>query len=96
VTPNPTEKFDIKIIKEDALWLSKNASINEVDALRAVVVEHLSQSHSHLTGPLSKQDVLNVQEAAGVSSAQASSVFGPVDVSAAPDAETIWSDFEKE
>lgn len=70
--------------------------MNEVDALRIVVVEHLSRSNSHLTGPLSAQDVLNVQEAAGVSSAQASTIFGPLDVSAAPDAETIWSDFEKE
>lgn len=96
VTPTPTDKFDIKIIKEDALWLSKNASVNEVDALRIVVVEHLSRSNSHLSGPLSAQDVLNIQEAAGVSSAQASSIFGTIDVSAAPDAETIWSDFEKE
>ncbi|KAH8910258.1 hypothetical protein BR93DRAFT_976413 [Coniochaeta sp. PMI_546] len=95
-TPTPTDKYDIKIIKEDALWLSKNASLNEVDALRIVVVEHLSRSNSHLTGPLSAQDVLNVQEAAGVSSAQASSIFGPMDVSAAPDAETIWSDFERQ
>ncbi|MDB5910670.1 MAG: hypothetical protein JWP34_4784, partial [Massilia sp.] len=67
-----------------------------VDALRIVVVEHLSRPKSHLTGPLSAQDVLNIQEAAGVSSAQASTIFGALDVTAAPDAEEIWSDFEKE
>ncbi|KAB5557934.1 nucleoporin subcomplex protein binding to Pom34-domain-containing protein [Coniochaeta sp. 2T2.1] len=96
VTPVPTDKYDIKVIKEDALWLSKNTSVNESDALRVVVVEHQSRSNSHLTGPLSSQDVINVQEAAGVSSAHASSIFGAIDVSAAPDAETIWSDFDKE
>lgn len=95
-TPTPTDKYDIKTIKEDALWLSKNGSVNEVDALRIVVVEQLSRCSSHLTGPLSSQDVLNIQEAAGVSSAQASTIFGAMDVSAAPDAETIWAEFEKE
>lgn len=95
-TPTPTDKYDIKIIKEDALWLCKNANVNEVDALRVVVVEHQTQSQSHLTGLLSAQDVANVQEAAGVSSAQASSIFGSIDVSTAPDAETIRSEFEKE
>lgn len=96
MTPTPSDKYDIKTIKEDALWLSKNAKLNEVDALRIVVIEFHSRPRSHLTGPLSAQEVLNLREAAGVSHAQAPALFGPTDVSSVEDAETIWSEFEKE
>lgn len=96
INATPNDKYDINAIKQDAKWLSENASINEVEALRAVVLEFQGRSHSHLTGPLSTQDVLNLQEAAGVSNAQALGILGPVDVSTATDAELIWTQFEME
>lgn len=94
VTPTPNDKFDIKVIKEDAQWLSRNAKVNLVAALRATVIEFQSRPGSHLTGPLSSQDAVNLQEAAGVTNVQSSSLV-PVS-GAALDAETLWANFEKE
>ena len=96
VVPTPNDQYDIKEIKEDALWLTKAAKISEVAALRVVVLEFQSRARSHLTGPLSTQDVTNIQEAAGVSDAQASSILALLNVSAVADAEATWAEFEKE
>lgn len=96
VVPAPNDQYDLAVIKEDALWLSKAANIDEVAALRIVVLEFQSRARSHLTGPLSTQDVTNIQEAAGVSDAQASSILALLNVSAVADAEATWAEFEKE
>ncbi|KAK3313812.1 nucleoporin subcomplex protein binding to Pom34-domain-containing protein [Apodospora peruviana] len=96
VVSTPNDQFDIKVIKQDALWLSSKAKVDEVAALRIVAVESQSRAESHLTGPLSTQDVANIQEAAGVSDAQASSILALLNVSAVADAETTWAEFEKE
>ncbi|KAK3989521.1 nucleoporin subcomplex protein binding to Pom34-domain-containing protein [Cladorrhinum sp. PSN332] len=96
VVPSPNDSFDLNAIKEDAKWLSKNVNINEVAALRIVLVEFQSRAHSHLTGPLSTQDVANIQEAAGVSDAQASSILSTLNVSTVVDAESNWAEFESE
>ncbi|KAK3692416.1 nucleoporin subcomplex protein binding to Pom34-domain-containing protein [Podospora appendiculata] len=94
VDPTPNDRYDIAVIKEDVVWLSKNANINEVAALRVVVVEFQSRPQSHLTGPLSTQDVVHIQEAAGVSDAQTSTILALLNVSAVADAESTWADFE--
>ncbi|KAK0711579.1 nucleoporin subcomplex protein binding to Pom34-domain-containing protein [Lasiosphaeris hirsuta] len=94
VVPAPNDRYNISEIKDDARWLSETANINQVVALRIVVLEYQSRSHSHLTGPLSTQDVVNIQEAAGVSDAQASSILALLNVSAVTDAESTWADFE--
>ncbi|KAK0748854.1 nucleoporin subcomplex protein binding to Pom34-domain-containing protein [Apiosordaria backusii] len=96
VVPSPNDPYDLKVIKEDAKWLSKNANVNEMAALRIVVVEYQSRAHSHLTGPLSTQDVANIQEAAGLSDAQVSSFLSAHDVVAVVDAESNWAEFESE
>ncbi|KAK3357224.1 nucleoporin subcomplex protein binding to Pom34-domain-containing protein [Lasiosphaeria hispida] len=94
VIPAPNDRYNISEIKDDARWLSETANINQVIALRIVVVEYQSRAHSHLTGPLSTQDVVNIQEAAGVSDAQASSILALLNVSVVADAESTWADFE--
>ncbi|KAH8895115.1 hypothetical protein GQ53DRAFT_77865 [Thozetella sp. PMI_491] len=98
VTPNttPDEQYDIKQIKGDAQWLSKAAKVNEVAALRIVVVEFQSRPNSHLAGPLSTQDLINVQQAAGIDGTQVSAVFSTLDTSLVADAEAIWTQFETE
>lgn len=96
VVPSPSDQYDLKLIKEDALWLSKAATIDEVAALRIVALEFQSRARSHLTGPLSTQDVTNIQEAAGVSDAQASNILALLNVSTVADAEATWAKFEKE
>lgn len=95
VTPTPNDQYDIKIIKEDAAWLSENAAINLVAALRIVVVEFQSRAESHLRTPLSTQDAANLQDAAGISSAQASALM-LAPGSAVADAESIMAAFERE
>lgn len=95
VTPTPNEKYDISIIKDDAIWLSKNARINEVAALRVVVIEFQSRLRNQLLGPISTQDVANIQEAAGATNAHAASVLPGLHFSGARDAADIQADFEK-
>lgn len=96
VTPTPNDKYDIKAIKEDALWLSKNVQINEVAALRIVVVEFQSRPQSHLSGPLSTQDIINLQQAVGADGTLANSLLASVNATDTADAEAIWTDFNTE
>ena len=96
VVPDKNDPYDINQIKDDALWLSGSLQVNEVAALRIAVVEYHSRAQSHLTGPLSTQDIASIQEAAGVSDAQASSILALLNVSAVVDAETTWAGFETE
>ncbi|ROT42839.1 hypothetical protein SODALDRAFT_288420 [Sodiomyces alkalinus F11] len=94
VTPTKNEHYDTNVIKADATWLSKAANINLVSALRVVIVECQSRPASQLTGPLSIQDAINLQEAVGVSNAQSSSLV-PIP-GATRDADAIWADFGTE
>jgi len=48
VAPTWTGKYDIKQIKEDALWLSKETGLDEVHALRYTVLELQLHSEDHL------------------------------------------------
>ena len=95
VTPTQNGKYDINVLKEDALWLSKNARINEVAALRVAVVELQSRARSQLLGPISTQDVANIQEAAGATNIHAANVLPGLNLSGARDAADIQSTFEK-
>ncbi|KAI0166598.1 nucleoporin subcomplex protein binding to Pom34-domain-containing protein [Xylariaceae sp. FL1272] len=95
VTPTASSKYDINLIKADALWLSKNVRINELAALRVVVVEHQSRPASQLLGPISTQDVANLRAAAGVASTQTSNVLPGLNLIAARDATEIQADFDK-
>ena len=96
VVPSPNDPYSLDTIKADARWLSKNANINEVAALRVVLVEYQSRANSHLTGPLSTQDVANIQEAAGVGDAQASAILAILNVTTVVDAGATWAEFESE
>jgi nuclear pore complex protein Nup188 len=96
VVPSPNDPYDLDTIKGDVQWLSKNVRTNEVAALRIVLIEYQSRAHSHLTGPLSTQDVANIQEAAGVGDAQASAMMAVLNATTVADAESTWADFESE
>ncbi|KMQ81421.1 pom34-binding nucleoporin component, partial [Lasius niger] len=58
-----TDTCDAETIKKDAQWLSTNAKVNLVAALRIAVIEIQSRASRHLMGPLSSQDITNLQEA---------------------------------
>jgi nuclear pore complex protein Nup188 len=95
VTPTPNDKYDIHIIKEDALWLSRNAHINEVAALRVVVVEYQTRPTSQLLGPISNQDVANLRAAAGAGNTQTSNIIPGLNLTATLDASEIQAEFDK-
>ncbi|KAI1120397.1 nucleoporin subcomplex protein binding to Pom34-domain-containing protein [Nemania abortiva] len=95
VTPTPNDKYDINVIKTDALWLSKNARINEVAALRVVVIEYQSRAASQLLGPISKQDVASLRAAAGAGNSQTSNIIPGLSLTTNLDASEIQADFEK-
>ncbi|KAG4434290.1 hypothetical protein IFR05_010234 [Cadophora sp. M221] len=65
VTPSSNAQYDIKEIKEDALWLSKAANISEVSALRIVVEECQSRAAAQLLGPFSEEELASIRDAAG-------------------------------
>ncbi|CAK7273614.1 hypothetical protein SEPCBS119000_005751 [Sporothrix epigloea] len=91
VTPTSTDKYDIKIIKADAAWLSKTAKINEVAALRIVVVELQSRDRAFLASPLSSQDATNIRKAASGSIAN-----NLPTAESTVDADALWADFATE
>ncbi|KAK7963729.1 hypothetical protein PG996_008585 [Apiospora saccharicola] len=95
VTPTPNDKYDVKTIKEDSIWLSKNARINLLAALRVVVIEFQSRARSQLIGAISSQDAVSLQEAAGATNAQTSTIIPGLNLSGLPDAADLESDFEK-
>jgi nuclear pore complex protein Nup188 len=65
VTPSSTTRYDIKELKEDALWLSKTAKIDEVSSLRIVVEEYQSRASAQLQGRFSGEELASLREAAG-------------------------------
>ncbi|CAK7218895.1 hypothetical protein SCUCBS95973_003638 [Sporothrix curviconia] len=91
VTPTTTDKYDIKTIKADAAWLSKTAHINEVAALRIVVVELQSRNQAFLASPLSSQDATNIRKAAAGSN---SNSLPAAETTA--DADDLWTEFGTE
>ncbi|KAK2606003.1 hypothetical protein QQS21_003629 [Conoideocrella luteorostrata] len=95
VTSASADKYDIKLLKEDAQWLSKSAKLNLVAALRIAVLELQFRPSLHLVGPLSSQDAKNLQEAAGIQKGQRTSFMTDLGPGAALDADEIISEFEK-
>jgi nuclear pore complex protein Nup188 len=72
VTPGQNQPYSIDEIKEDSLWLSKQANISEYEALRLVVQEWQSRPSVQLLSGLTEEEALSVQEAAGFSNLGAS------------------------
>ncbi|KAI1406973.1 nucleoporin subcomplex protein binding to Pom34-domain-containing protein [Hypoxylon sp. FL1857] len=95
VTPTSNDKYDVNVIKEDALWLSKNARINEIAALRVVVIEFQSRPRNQLLGPISNQDVANLREAAGATNSQTTNILPGFKIGSTLDAAEIQANFEK-
>ena len=65
VTPSSSGRYDIKQVKEDALWLSHEAKIDEVSALRVVVAECQSRTSTQLLGRFSDEELASILQAAG-------------------------------
>jgi nuclear pore complex protein Nup188 len=72
VTPAHNEHYSLDEIKEDSLWLSREAHISEYAALRLAVQEWQTRPTAQLLSGLTEQEVLSVKEAAGVTTLAAS------------------------
>jgi nuclear pore complex protein Nup188 len=57
--------YNIQEIKEDALWLSNETQIDEVSALRIVVLEYQSRPEAQLRNNFSVEEGASLQAAAG-------------------------------
>jgi nuclear pore complex protein Nup188 len=74
VTPTPNGHYSIDEIKEDSLWLSKDARISEYAALQLVVQEWQSRPTVQLLSGLTEEEALSVQDAAGTANLGASTL----------------------
>ncbi|RFU34596.1 hypothetical protein B7463_g1730, partial [Scytalidium lignicola] len=92
VTPSSKTKYDIKEVKDDAQWLSKEANISETSALRVVVEECQSRPYAKLRGRFSEEELISIQEAAGDN--KASNVLPLPLLSSGLDVNTIKTDFD--
>lgn len=88
--------YDLKQIKEDVIWLSKNVNVNEVVVLCIVVVEYQLCVYSYFIGFFLIQDVVNIWEVVGVSDVQVLSFFFSFNVVVVVDVEVNWVEFESE
>ncbi|KAG2415233.1 hypothetical protein HFD88_006424 [Aspergillus terreus] len=58
--------YDLKEIKADALWLSQKACIDEVSALRTVILEWQNRPGTRLLARFADEEATSLQGAAGV------------------------------
>ena len=85
VTPSSDTRYNIKEVKGDALWLSNEAKIDEITALRIVVEECQDRPTTQLLGRLSNEELASIQEAAGTVQASTASLL---------DSNAIQEDFD--
>ena len=72
VTPSPHAHYDIKQVKDDTLWLSKETNIDEVAALRIALLEWQTRSAIQLLRGSPGEQATNVTGARGINQLQAS------------------------
>ncbi|OCK76167.1 hypothetical protein K432DRAFT_428911 [Lepidopterella palustris CBS 459.81] len=84
VTPSSTKYYDIEDIKKDTLWLSDLTKIDEVSALRIVVLEWQTRPALQLLGGFTEEEVISVQDASGASNLGTSTFWANSSILAAP------------
>ncbi|KAH6673138.1 nucleoporin-like protein [Halenospora varia] len=65
VTPSPSLRYDIKQVKDDSIWLSNVAKIDEISALRIVVQECQARTSAKLLGRFTEDELASIRESAG-------------------------------
>ena len=64
VTPSVDGHYDIEEIKDDAVWLSKETGIDELSALRVVVLEWQTRAAARLLVGFSEEEAVGLQDVA--------------------------------
>ena len=94
VTPSANSRYDLKQIKEDALWLSEAVSVDQVSALRVAVVECQDRAAARLLSPFTEDELAGIREAAGNTKY---STTLPLSILSQPaDPEDVKKEFESE
>lgn len=83
VTPTSKIEYSIDEIKEDSLWLSKEVQIDEISALRIVVLEFQSRPTAQLQTTFSTEEAVSLQAAAGNINSESSNLLASALSSAA-------------
>lgn len=65
IAPSPDSRYNLEELKADTVWLSKEVTIDEVSALRIVVLELQTRARNNLTSDFSAEEKASLQEAAG-------------------------------
>lgn len=65
ITPTTKGRYSISEIKEDALWLSKEAQVDELSALRLMTLEFQNRSAAQLVCNFTEEESASLQEAGG-------------------------------
>ena len=84
VTPTQNGHYDINEIKEDAIWLSQETKIDEVSALRIVILEWQRRPALQLLSGFTEEETLSVQDAAGAFNLGASTFWANSSILSAP------------
>ncbi|OWY42559.1 nucleoporin (Nup184) [Alternaria alternata] len=84
ITPPQSEHYNVEEIKEDSLWLAKEAQISEYAALQLVVQEWQGRPTAQLLSGLTEEEALSVQEAAGMGNLGASTFVPNSSILASP------------
>lgn len=84
VTPSDNGPYDIKQIKEDSLWLSKETKIDELSALRIAVLEWQTRAAGQLLSGFTEEETLSIQDAAGRASLGSSTLLADASLLTAP------------
>jgi nuclear pore complex protein Nup188 len=84
VTPAQNGHYNLDEIKDDSLWLSKEAQISEYAALQLVAQEWQSRSTVQLLSGLTEEEALSVQDAAGLANFGASTFVPNSSIFTAP------------
>ncbi|KAL1969435.1 hypothetical protein VTN77DRAFT_8873 [Rasamsonia byssochlamydoides] len=66
VATSPQAPYNLDEIKSDALWLSQNAGIDEVTALRITVLEWQNRPNARLLARFSAEEATSLQDATSV------------------------------
>lgn len=63
VQPSSTGRYDINQVKQDAQWLSKEAGVEELAALRIVILEWQQRAAAQLLSEWSEEEKLSLRDA---------------------------------
>lgn len=75
VIPTSRSDYSIDEIKQDSLWLSKEVQIDEISALRIVVLEFQSRPTAQLQTTFSTEEAVSLQAAAGNINSESSNLL---------------------